>query len=195
MGHREEKKRRIRAAIIENSIALFRERGFDATRVQDIARPLELSDATFFNYFSTKDAVLTEWVQGLLADAFAPAADARAEQVPRRLPPLSRKRRGRRRHPPLGRGSPAGAGICFQGREIPPPGAASLPPARPKLLNCSIRRTPSRKRRRPPSQGSSHFHLEINRCFSDNNETYLMLFPGHSRLPARAPHRIRPHKE
>lgn len=81
MGHREEKKRRIRAAIIENSIALFRERGFDATRVQDIARPLELSDATFFNYFSTKDAVLTEWVQELLAEAFAPAANARAERM------------------------------------------------------------------------------------------------------------------
>lgn len=81
MGHREEKKQRIRAAIIENAIALFRERGFEATRVQDIARPLELSDATFFNYFSTKDAVLTEWVRDLLAAAFAAAPEAQDERV------------------------------------------------------------------------------------------------------------------
>ena len=81
MSLREQKKKRIRAAIIENAIALFRERGFDATRVQDIARPLELSDATFFNYFPTKDAVLTEWVRDLVAAAFAEATEARPGQA------------------------------------------------------------------------------------------------------------------
>ena len=81
MGLREEKKLRIRASIIENAIALFRERGFDATRVQDIARPLELSDATFFNYFPTKDAVLTEWVSDLVARSIREAARARPDQV------------------------------------------------------------------------------------------------------------------
>ena len=81
MGLREAKKQRIRNDIIANSIALFRERGFDATRVQDIARPLELSDATFFNYFPTKDAVLTEWLRDLLQDAFRQARKSRREQI------------------------------------------------------------------------------------------------------------------
>ena len=66
MGLRESKKRRVRALIIENAIALFRERGFDATPVREIAAAAEISDAPFFNYFPTKDAVLSSWVHGLL---------------------------------------------------------------------------------------------------------------------------------
>ena len=81
MGLRQQKKLRIRASIIENAIALFRERGFEATRVQDIARPLELSDATFFNYFATKDAVLTEWLRDCVADAVREAAQSRPDRV------------------------------------------------------------------------------------------------------------------
>ena len=81
MGLREDKKQRVRVSIIENAIALFRERGFDATRVQDIARPLQLSDATFFNYFATKDAVLTEWVRDQVQDAFRQASESRPERV------------------------------------------------------------------------------------------------------------------
>lgn len=81
MGLRQQKKLRIRASIIENAIALFRERGFEATRVQDIARPLELSDATFFNYFATKDAVLSEWLRDCVADAVREAARSRPDRV------------------------------------------------------------------------------------------------------------------
>ena len=78
MGLRDEKKRRTRERIIENAIALFREQGFDATRVRDIARPLELSDATFFNYFASKDAVLSAWLDSLSAAAFERAAQSHA---------------------------------------------------------------------------------------------------------------------
>ena len=77
MGLRETKKLRVRAAIIENAIALFRERGFDAARVRAIAEAAQVSEATFFNYFSTKDAVLSEWAHGLIGIAFeAGAGDA-----------------------------------------------------------------------------------------------------------------------
>jgi AcrR family transcriptional regulator len=81
MGLRQQKKLRIRARIIENAISLFRERGFDATRVRDIARPLELSDATFFNYFAAKDEVLTEWLRDRVADAVAEAARSRPDAL------------------------------------------------------------------------------------------------------------------
>jgi AcrR family transcriptional regulator len=60
VGLREEKKRRQREAIAQAAAELFRERGYDETRVQDIVERVQISEATFFNYFPTKDAVLHE---------------------------------------------------------------------------------------------------------------------------------------
>lgn len=60
MGLREQKKRRQRHEIVETALALFRERGYDRTRVSDIAERAGISDATFFNYFASKDLVLDE---------------------------------------------------------------------------------------------------------------------------------------
>ncbi len=58
MGLRETKRRRQHRQLMECAIALFRKRGYDQTRVQDIIERAEVSEATFFNYFPTKDAVL-----------------------------------------------------------------------------------------------------------------------------------------
>jgi AcrR family transcriptional regulator len=58
MGLRDDKKREMRAAIAATALNRFRSAGFDATRVQDIVRELRISEATFFNYFPTKQAVL-----------------------------------------------------------------------------------------------------------------------------------------
>ena len=60
MGLREEKKQRQRREIVEIALALFRERGYDQTRVSNIAHGAGISDATFFNYFPSKDLVLDE---------------------------------------------------------------------------------------------------------------------------------------
>ncbi len=70
MGLREAKKQKVRRSIIENAVALFRERGFESAKVRDIAESAEISEATFFNYFPTKDAVLSAWAHGLVAGAF-----------------------------------------------------------------------------------------------------------------------------
>jgi AcrR family transcriptional regulator len=43
---------------MECAITLFRERGYDQTHVLDIIARAEVSEATFYNYFPTKDAVL-----------------------------------------------------------------------------------------------------------------------------------------
>jgi TetR/AcrR family transcriptional regulator, cholesterol catabolism regulator len=58
MGLRAEKKNKLRGRIFENAIQLFKERGFDEVTIDDIVGQLEISQATFFNYFPSKDAIL-----------------------------------------------------------------------------------------------------------------------------------------
>jgi len=58
MGRREEHKARTRQQLIDTGLQQFRENGFDATRVQDIVAAVGVSQATFFNYFPTKQAIL-----------------------------------------------------------------------------------------------------------------------------------------
>ncbi len=59
-GLRERKKARLRQEIIKTAVKLFRQRGYENTRVDDIVQILEISQPTFFRYFPTKDAVLRE---------------------------------------------------------------------------------------------------------------------------------------
>jgi len=58
---RDEKKLRQRREILAAAIELFAERGYDDTRVQDIIERVRISEATFFNYFPTKDALLEQY--------------------------------------------------------------------------------------------------------------------------------------
>ncbi|MBY9080216.1 TetR family transcriptional regulator [Paenibacillus sp. HN-1] len=59
-GLRERKKIKTRATIQENAMRLFREQGYQATTVEQIAEASEISPSTFFRYFSTKEAVVLE---------------------------------------------------------------------------------------------------------------------------------------
>ena len=59
-GLRERKKERLRQQIVETSLHLFRQRGYENTRIDDIVQSLEISQPTFFRYFPSKDAVLRE---------------------------------------------------------------------------------------------------------------------------------------
>jgi AcrR family transcriptional regulator len=66
VGLREEKKRETRAAIVATALELFRTQGFERTRIQDIADRLRISEATFFNYFPTKQSVLAAVADGMI---------------------------------------------------------------------------------------------------------------------------------
>src|SRR5881275_126683 len=58
LGLRERKKQRTRELIAETARRLFIERGFEAVPVAEIARAAEVSEATVFNYFPTKEDLL-----------------------------------------------------------------------------------------------------------------------------------------
>jgi AcrR family transcriptional regulator len=72
IGLRERKKARTRADLQRHALHLFRDRGYAATTVDDIAAAAEVSRSTFFRYFPNKeDVVLFDDVDPLMAAAFA----------------------------------------------------------------------------------------------------------------------------
>ena len=69
---RERKKARTRASLREHALRLFREQGYQATTVEQIAAAAELSPSTFFRYFPTKeDVVLQDDMDTRMLEAFA----------------------------------------------------------------------------------------------------------------------------
>jgi len=61
IGLRERKKAKTRAAIQHEALRLFREQGYEATTIEQIAEAAEISPSTFFRYFGAKeDLVLTD---------------------------------------------------------------------------------------------------------------------------------------
>ncbi|TDD54961.1 TetR family transcriptional regulator [Nonomuraea terrae] len=58
VGLREQRKQRTRRALAEAALRLFDAQGYDATTVAEIAAAAELSPATFFNYFPSKEEVV-----------------------------------------------------------------------------------------------------------------------------------------
>jgi AcrR family transcriptional regulator len=90
-GLRERKKARTRASLREHALRLFRDQGYTATTVEQIAAAAEVSPSTFFRYFPTKeDLVLQDDMDTRMVEALGQqppdlgavaAARAAAKQV------------------------------------------------------------------------------------------------------------------
>ena len=81
-GLRERKKARTRAAIRQHALRLFREQGYDATTIEQISAAAEVSPATFFRYFPTKEDVV-------LQDDFDVVTLEALQSQPRDLSPIA----------------------------------------------------------------------------------------------------------
>ena len=59
-GLRERKKARTRQAIADAAARLFAERGYEQVTVSDVAREADVSEQTVYNYFQTKEQLVTD---------------------------------------------------------------------------------------------------------------------------------------
>lgn len=80
-GLRERKKAKTMASIQMHALRLFREHGYNATTVEQIAEAAEISPSTFFRYFATKEDVV-------IMDNYDPVLIAEFENQPPELSPL-----------------------------------------------------------------------------------------------------------
>jgi AcrR family transcriptional regulator len=62
-GLRERRKQRTRQLIVETAWRLFAERGFERVTVAEVARAAEVAEATVFNYFGTKEALVFQGME------------------------------------------------------------------------------------------------------------------------------------
>ena len=81
-GLRETKKDRVKQALFEAAMSLFREKGFDAASVDEIAERAGYSRATYFNHFGAKRRVLRHYGERLLVRMEQLLAEAEPESHP-----------------------------------------------------------------------------------------------------------------
>jgi AcrR family transcriptional regulator len=75
LGLRERKKLRTRQLISETAVRMFVERGFDKVPVAEVARAAEVSEATVFNYFPTKEDLVYQGMEAFEAELLAAVRD------------------------------------------------------------------------------------------------------------------------
>jgi AcrR family transcriptional regulator len=73
-GLRERKRQQTRERLTRVAMALFLERGFEATTLDDIAAAADISRRSFFHYFASKEDVVFAWHEEITAALIAAVA-------------------------------------------------------------------------------------------------------------------------
>jgi AcrR family transcriptional regulator len=73
-GLRERKRQQTRERLTRMAMALFLERGFEATTLDDIAAAADISRRSFFHYFASKEDVVFAWQEEITAALIAAVA-------------------------------------------------------------------------------------------------------------------------
>jgi len=85
-SRRERKKQETRQKLLESAWQLFQDKGYERTTVEDITEAADVAKGTFFNYFETREAMLSEiasWRIALLRSRVFLAEDLPASAVAR----------------------------------------------------------------------------------------------------------------
>ncbi|MFL6130760.1 MAG: TetR/AcrR family transcriptional regulator [Mycobacteriales bacterium] len=81
-GLRERRKQRTRRLIGDTAWRLFAERGFERVTVADVARAAEVAEATVFNYFRTKEALVFQGMEAFEAALLEAIRDREPGETP-----------------------------------------------------------------------------------------------------------------
>jgi AcrR family transcriptional regulator len=81
-GRRERRTTETRERLFRSALALFADKGFAETTVEDITEAADVGKGTFFNYFPSKDHILLGFVEMQLAKLQSLVAEARTSGVP-----------------------------------------------------------------------------------------------------------------
>ena len=84
-SRRERKKDETRQRIFKEAVRLFRERGFEATTIDEITERADVAKGTFFNYFPRKESVLAFLSEKQLSEAEENAGAILAADKPARV--------------------------------------------------------------------------------------------------------------
>jgi AcrR family transcriptional regulator len=93
-GRRERRRRETRERIFRAALRLFAQRGFLATKIEDITEAADVGKGTFFNYFPSKEHLLVAFAEMQLGKAQAvvshfPGEPAYHELMQRLLPVIA----------------------------------------------------------------------------------------------------------
>src|SRR5258708_13374749 len=94
-GLRLRKRQQTRERLTRAAMALFLERGFEATTLDDIAVAADISRRSFFHYFASKEDVVFAWheestVALIAAVAARPANESILTAAENPIPPIAR---------------------------------------------------------------------------------------------------------
>src|SRR6476469_3309432 len=90
-GLRERKKRLMRQQLSDTATRMFLDRGFDAVRVAEVAEACGVSQKTVFNYFPTKESLVLDRLEAMVASLRTGLADAAVPPVQAALALLDRE--------------------------------------------------------------------------------------------------------